>query len=151
MADDRILTLTHVFKAPRSLVFRQWTDPGDMAAWFAPEGYDVVDCEADARPDGRWFVRYRSRDGDVIEEHGVFLTVSPPDLLEFTLQHRFAKGQTGPQTRIRVQFTERAGQTHIAFQQSGFTSHAMLEGNRDGWGTCFDKLDRHLAEKETRA
>lgn len=150
MADaDRTLTLTHVFKAPRSLVFRQWTAPGDLAAWFAPENYDVIACEADARPDGRWFVRYQSRDGDVIEERGVFLAVSPPELLEFTLQHHFSKGRVGPQTRVRVVFVEKGGQTHIAFEQSGFTSPAMLEGNREGWASCFDKLDRHLVDQET--
>ena len=140
------LTMTRDFDAPRELVFRQWMRAEDLAAWFAPETFEVTACALDARPGGAWRVTYRGRDGRVIEESGAFLTVKAPELLEMTLTQRFDDGSTGPDTRLRVEFIERSSRaTRMVFRQTGFTSAAMRDGNENGWHTCFDKLDRHLA------
>ena len=91
-------------------------------------------------------IAYRGQDGRVIEESGAFLTVQAPELLEMTLTQRFDDGSTGPDTRLRVDFIERGSRaTRMVFRQTGFTSAAMRDGNENGWRTCFDKLDRHLA------
>ncbi|MGB9045582.1 MAG: SRPBCC domain-containing protein [Pseudolabrys sp.] len=33
------VTLTRVFDAPRTLVWKAWTDPKMMARWFGPRGF----------------------------------------------------------------------------------------------------------------
>ena len=38
---DREVLITRVFDAPRAQVFRAWTDPGEVAAWYGPEHYDT--------------------------------------------------------------------------------------------------------------
>ena len=35
-ADQEVL-ITRIFDAPRELVFRAWTDPDEVAAWYGPE------------------------------------------------------------------------------------------------------------------
>ena len=34
--DDAEVRITRVFDASRERVFRAWTDPDDVAAWFSP-------------------------------------------------------------------------------------------------------------------
>src|SRR4249919_2068677 len=38
---DRDLVLERQFDAPRDRVYRAFTDPEEMAAWFGPVGYSV--------------------------------------------------------------------------------------------------------------
>ena len=141
---DVDFTLTEEFRAPRPLVFRQWTDADCIAAWFAPETFEVVACEVDVRPGGAWMVRYQTPGGDPIEEQGTYVTIDAPALLEFTLQHRWATGALGPELRCTVRFTDTAAGTRVDFTQTGITSAGMRDGMRDGWIGCFAKLTRHL-------
>jgi uncharacterized protein YndB with AHSA1/START domain len=46
------LILTRIFGAPRSLVFRAWTDPHHMARWWGPRGFTNPVCELEVRPGG---------------------------------------------------------------------------------------------------
>jgi uncharacterized protein YndB with AHSA1/START domain len=143
LADSKI-SMQRVFDAPRALVFANWTNAEDVAAWFAPDGFTVLSCDVDATPGGRWQVTFRSNAGDVHEEFGEFIDVHGPDRLEFSLTQR-SNGKSGPKTTVTVEFTETAGRTYMAFQQSGYTSKAMRDGNAEGWAECFRKLEAHLA------
>ena len=37
----REVLITRIFDAPRERVFRAWTDPDEVAAWFGPEHFDT--------------------------------------------------------------------------------------------------------------
>lgn len=141
---DLDFTLTQEFRAPRALVFRHWTNAEDIAAWFAPDTFEVTGCEADARPGGAWMVRYQAPGGEPIEERGAYLTIDAPALLEFTLQHHWASGGTGPELRCSVRFSETTAGTRVEFTQAGITSADMRDGMREGWRGCFGKLAHHI-------
>lgn len=47
--EPRKLTLTRVFDAPPSFVFRAWTEPKHMAQWWGPHGFTNPVCEMDVR------------------------------------------------------------------------------------------------------
>lgn len=143
VADSKI-SIERVFDAPRALVFANWTNAEDVAAWFAPDGFTVLGCDVDARPGGRWQVTFRSDSGHVHEEFGEFIDVREPDRLEFSLTQR-SNGKSGPKTTVIVEFADKGGKTHMAFQQSGYTSKDMRDGNAEGWAECFRKLEAHLA------
>jgi uncharacterized protein YndB with AHSA1/START domain len=38
---ERQAVVTRVFHAPRERVFRAWTDPDEVAAWFGPDHMDA--------------------------------------------------------------------------------------------------------------
>ncbi len=38
---DREILITRIFDAPREHVFRAWTDPGEVAAWYGPEHFEA--------------------------------------------------------------------------------------------------------------
>ena len=42
-----MLRITRVFDAPRSLVFRMWTDRDHLSRWLAPIGFTVIHAEGD--------------------------------------------------------------------------------------------------------
>ena len=46
------VTLTRIFDAPRSLVWKAWTDPKMMAQWFGPRCFTNPVCELDVRVGG---------------------------------------------------------------------------------------------------
>jgi uncharacterized protein YndB with AHSA1/START domain len=46
--------MTHVFNAPRRLVFDAWTRPELVARWFGPRGWTMPVGEIDLRLSGRY-------------------------------------------------------------------------------------------------
>jgi uncharacterized protein YndB with AHSA1/START domain len=139
------IELTREFAAPRELVFRNWTDAGKMQGWFAPDGHTVTEAEADARPGGHWRIAFASAAGELHVESGEFLEIEAPHRLVLTLTQSDAAGREGQKTRITVTLTEAEGRTRMHFVQTGYTSAAARDGNREGWSECFAKLERQLA------
>src|SRR5439155_12002397 len=80
---ERELTLTRVFDAPRSTVFKLWTDPKHMARWWGPHGFTNPRCELDARPGGKIHIDMRAPDGTVYPMTGTFREVVEPERLVF--------------------------------------------------------------------
>jgi uncharacterized protein YndB with AHSA1/START domain len=57
-ASDQEVLITRIFDAPREQVFKAWTDPDEVAAWYGPEHMDVPreNVRIDPRVGGRWEV-----------------------------------------------------------------------------------------------
>src|SRR5947207_15279531 len=55
-ATDQEVLITRVFEAPRERVFRAWTDPDEVAAWYGPEHMEAPRerIRIDLRVGGRW-------------------------------------------------------------------------------------------------
>lgn len=146
------LHIERVFDAPRALVFAQWILAEHLGAWFAPAGFDVVDCRVDARPGNAWRVVYRSAAGARWTEHGTFLEVIAPERLRFTLVNENERGEVTLRSEVEITFREQDGRTIMAFSQTGFASDGQRDVIRAGWSACLAKLDQQLAsERELRA
>jgi len=54
-ADQQVL-ITRIFEATRERVFRAWTDPDEVAAWYGPADFDAPRerINIDLRVGGRW-------------------------------------------------------------------------------------------------
>ncbi|AVT31179.1 MULTISPECIES: SRPBCC domain-containing protein [unclassified Plantactinospora] len=148
-AETPRIPIVRVFDAPRDLVFRTWTRPEEVGTWFAPPGFQVTRCELDARPGGRWQVEFRSPEGATHREYGEFREVVPPERLVFTLIQSDDAGNTGAETVVTVLLADHDGKTEMTFEQTGFESVAVRDGNAEGWRGCFDKLDAHLVDVST--
>jgi uncharacterized protein YndB with AHSA1/START domain len=131
------------YDASRELVFRTWTDADKVRTWFAPDGFDVTECEVSARPGGKWRVSFRSDDGVEFEEFGEFLEVVEPERLVFTLRH--VEAAVTLETTITVSFAVAGSGTRMTFTQSGFDSAARRDDHREGWSECFKKLEASLS------
>ena len=141
--------LTRVFDAPRSLVFKAWTDPAQMAQWWGPQGFTNPMCRLDARPGGSIRIDMRGPDGRVYPMSGTFQKILAPAKLVFTAVAEDAGGQPILESLTTVTFTEAGGQTTVTVQASaiGFTSDApgMLAGMHAGWSQSLERLAVSLA------
>jgi ketosteroid isomerase-like protein/uncharacterized protein YndB with AHSA1/START domain len=143
MSPEETLEIVRSFRARPARVFRQWVQPDNLAAWFAPDGHTVQHVALELRAGGAWEVAYRSDAGVSYLESGVFVEVLEPERLVFTLSLN-----GGPQTRVTVTFTATEAGTEMIFRQTGLQDRLLREAQRLGWLTCFRKLEDHMSDEE---
>ena len=78
------LLLSRIYGAPRSLVFKAWTDSNQMARWWGPRGFSNPVCELDVRPGGLIRIDMRGPNGSIYPMKGVFHEIVEPERLVFT-------------------------------------------------------------------
>lgn len=113
---DREIVLSRVIAAPRSVVFKAWTDPAHLPNWFGPAGFTVETQEIDIRVGGRWRFVFTAPDGTRYTNRMVFLKVEAPRLLE--MDHGSDKNDDPARFRVTVTFDEQSdGKTVITLRQ----------------------------------
>ena len=148
--DERELVITRVFDAPRTLVFRMWTDPAHARNWWGPRDYPATHLTMDVRPGGAWRNCLTSTEtGKELWQHGVFREVVPPERLVFTFVWE-EEGERGIETLVTVTFAAEGDKTRMIFRHAPFQSLAERDGHGYGWNSTFDRLADHLAEQSKR-
>ena len=56
---ERVLVIKRVFNAPRTLVFKAWTDPKQLVQWWGPKDFTNPVCEVDVRSGGTMSIHMR--------------------------------------------------------------------------------------------
>src|SRR5690349_19807259 len=111
------LTMTRVFDAPRELVFRAWTDPEQVAQWFAPRGFTVPRAVLDVRVGGTWQIDMQAPDGSAYPNKGTYLEIVPPEKIVYSDvvdDNEQAWGDTPPpSSTVTVLFEEEDGKTRL--------------------------------------
>ncbi len=143
---DRELVITRVFDAPRSLVFKAWTEPERIKQWWGPRGFTTLSCEIDRRPGGAWRVRSQSPEGREYVAQGVFREIVEPERIVFTYAWVEAEGKPGHETLVKVTFVEQSGKTLLTFRQGVFESITSRDEHEEGWSSAFDLLVEYLAK-----
>jgi len=78
------LHLHRILKAPRSAVWRSWTDPTHLVHWFAPKPVVTRVITLDPRPGGAFHVVMAMDGQDFPSAPGCFLQVVPEERLTWT-------------------------------------------------------------------
>ena len=91
----RTLVLSRVFDAPRSILFKAWTTPEQIAAWWGPMGYVTIHCEMDIRQGGSFRVWMRSPEGFDYWKVGTYREIVSPERIVFTFAWADATGMPG--------------------------------------------------------
>lgn len=76
---EPVITMRRVVNASRSLVWDCFTKPEHLRRWKGPPGVEMVVCEVDVRPGGKWRALYRRPNGDEFGFHGEFREVLAPE------------------------------------------------------------------------
>jgi uncharacterized protein YndB with AHSA1/START domain len=145
---DRILTITRTFNAPRELVFNSWIEREHIKRWWGPEGFEMTSCEMDVRPGGQWRYCIRSPEGRDYWRSGEYREVVPPERLVFTHVTDDPFGEIGHTTLVEIILTEVGSRTLMFFRQGEFDTIASCESHRGGWGSCFDRFESYLEQKQ---
>jgi uncharacterized protein YndB with AHSA1/START domain len=151
--NERTLTLTRVFDAPRSLVFRMWTDSKHLARWWGPRGFTNPVCKADARAGGAIRIDMTGPDGAVYPMIGTFHEVVVHERLVFTAVAEDTQGNPLLRARTVVTFEAQGRRTKVTVQAHAVgiapVAPQMLAGMEAGWTQSLDKLAEILASADT--
>jgi uncharacterized protein YndB with AHSA1/START domain len=134
---DREFTITRVYEAPRELVWRAWTDPEHMAAWFGPRGITTPrsTITVDLRPGGAFeFTMVSDDEGTEYPSGGTFVEVQAPERLVWR--------DRDIDLLVTVTFSDLGDRTEMTCHVVGETGGAQAY---DGWSTMFDKLGELVA------
>jgi uncharacterized protein YndB with AHSA1/START domain len=80
---DREITATRVFRAPRALVWRMWTEREHIARWYGPRGFTLTTRVMDVRPGGRWAFVMHGPDGRDYENEIVYVELVEPERIVY--------------------------------------------------------------------
>jgi uncharacterized protein YndB with AHSA1/START domain len=135
------VVITRVFDAPRDAVFRAWTDPDEVAAWFGPEHFDTPRerIRIDLRVGGRYELTMVRRDGggEFAIGYEILELVAP----ELIVLRSDPMAEVGMHEAIvtRVELHDLGGRTRMVLTDGPYTDSGPAEA---GWSQAFDKLAR---------
>lgn len=153
--------ISRTFNAPRSLVWKAWTEEHRMAKWFGPKGTTCTYVKFDLTPGGMSHYKMITADGNTMWGKAVYREIQPLDKLVWvtsfsdehggTTSHPMAP--TWPKEMLTtVTFTEHQGQTTVTIRWEAInatpeehktfdTNHANMNG---GWTGTFAQLEEYL-------
>jgi len=138
-ADHEVL-ITRIFEAPRERVFRAWTDPDEVAAWYGPESFDTPRerVRIDLRVGGRYELTMVQRDSGAEFAIGYdIVEFVAPELIVLRSDPMPEMGMHEP-TITRVEFHDHGDKTRTTLSDGPYPAggaHAEA-----GWNSAFDKL-----------
>jgi uncharacterized protein YndB with AHSA1/START domain len=144
------LVISRMFDAPRQLVYRAFTDPDHLAAWWGPIGNSLPrdHIEFDVRPGGyqRW-IEVSASEPDLRVHIYVDLTsVADGELLEGVMHvtGQLQEGIEPYETRFRFEFHDEVdGRTRLEIRQ--WLPEQYVYPSEGGWREALTKLDAALA------
>jgi uncharacterized protein YndB with AHSA1/START domain len=133
--------ITREFDAPPEVVFRAWTVPSELAAWYGPAQFDTPEdkIHIDLRVGGRYELTMVRRDtGEEMPAGYEILELAPPSLLVLRADPMPEHGMPEPViTRVELHDLG-GGRTRMelidGLYPEGF-GHAEM-----GWNSSFDRL-----------
>ena len=159
-AAEAEFVLKRVFDAPRSLVFKAWTDPKHVAQWWGPHGFTNPVCEMDVRPGGAWRIVMVGPDGAKHPAKGVYREVVEPERLVMTIDHSElpeewhdlvnpnrdrGKGKPALEVLSNVTFEEHNGRTtltiRLRFESAAIRDSFLKLGMEQGWSQSLERLE----------
>lgn len=143
--EERVLLMTRTFDAPRSLVFKVWTQPEHLARWWGPRDFTLISYKADVRPGGSFRFGVRSPEGTDHWAHGIYREVTEPERLAFTTAWEYPDGKPKHETLVTLTFAERDGKTKLTLRQAVFESVTARDLHRGGWSSTMELLAEYLA------
>jgi uncharacterized protein YndB with AHSA1/START domain len=141
---DRQLTITRVLNAPRSLVFKVWTQPEHFSRWLGPKDFTTIGCQMNVQVGGMYRACIRSPEGTDHWMQGVYREVIEPERLVFTFAWEDENSQPKHETLVTVTFEEQDNKTLMTFHQAIFESTESRNSHHSGWSECFDRLTTYL-------
>jgi uncharacterized protein YndB with AHSA1/START domain len=160
---ERELVITHVFDAPRELVWKAFTESNRLAHWWGPKGFTMLVRRLDFRPGGIFHYSMRSPDGQILWGRFVYRDILAPERMVFVNSFSDEEGAitrapfspTWPlEIMNTVTFAEHDGKTTVtlrggpinATDEERETFWNGQESMRQGFAGTFDQLAAYLAE-----
>jgi uncharacterized protein YndB with AHSA1/START domain len=138
---EQEVLITRIFEAPRERVFRAWTDPDQVAAWYGPEHFATPRerIRIDLRVGGRYELTMVQRDGGAEFAIGYeILELVVPELIVLRSDPMPEVGMHEP-TVLRVEFYDHGAKTRMTLTDSPYPPAGRGHAEA-GYNAAFDKL-----------
>jgi uncharacterized protein YndB with AHSA1/START domain len=148
MPSPRELVMTRDFAAPPELVFDAHVVPALIRRWYGPPGWELLVCQIDLRPGGKWRFVGRQPGGREIGQFGEMREVERPNRIvqtenwedwnpgEVLVTMAFDRPSRAPATRLTVT---------TLFPTQEVRDMLVKSGMSDGAEESYGKLDTLLA------
>lgn len=137
------LRLRRLFRARRERVFRAWTDPAALQAWWAPPGVRCLAASVDLRPGGQYRIRMAPIAGGAdFAVGGRFIEVQEPERLVYTW--RWEADPEFPETVVTVEFVARNDATELILTHDRLPSAESVGQHVAGWTGCLESFAAYL-------
>lgn len=142
------LSFTRTLAVPRQLVWECWTEPKHIPHFFVPKPNKVTAVDIDLRVGGRFNTQF-DVEGNVMDNHGVYLEIIPGQKLVFT--DTYTEGwKPAPEpfmtAILLLADTADGGTSYTAIARhrnpDSRKMHADM-GFFDGWGTVVTQLEAY--------
>ncbi|WP_433302256.1 SRPBCC family protein [Actinoplanes sp. CA-030573] len=140
----REIDIVRICDAPREVVWRAWTDPDQLAAWWGPAGMHTPRdrVEMDVRPGGVFrVVMVQEKTGAEFPSDMRYTKVDEPSLLEFEWDGQ--RGLGGG--KVTVTFRDLGdGRTEMLDHFAGYLTDQIQSFMEQGAGEQYAKLNSFL-------
>ncbi|MFD8235629.1 SRPBCC domain-containing protein [Streptomyces sp. NPDC059696] len=128
-------------------VFRELTDPVELARWWGPDGFSTPSAEIDLRPGGAYRIAMQPPEGELFHLVGEYIDVDPPAGLAYT----FRWEDPDPEDRETVVTLSLVGtgvrRSRLILDQGDFVTERRLALHEEGWAQSLGKLGEMLASR----
>jgi uncharacterized protein YndB with AHSA1/START domain/acetyl esterase/lipase len=153
------MSLTRVFDAPVSEVWKYWTESEKVRKWWGPRGFTSPVAKMDVREGSTSFVCMRpppEYGGPDMCNTWEYKKIVPEREIEFVMTFSNMAGKKlDPRTlglpvgmpqevRHLITFRDIGGKTEITVREFGYTTEQVVEISRVGLGQCLDKMNESL-------
>lgn len=143
------LCFERVVAPPPGFLWRGWTDPGLLPAWFCPKPWRVSSCDLDLRPGGAFRTVMEGPEGATFPMTGCYLEIVPERRLVWTVlmgpgYRPMAGDGQGPLMTACITFDPVDGGTRyraicLHRSEEDRKAHESM-GFQEGWGQALDQL-----------
>jgi len=140
------LTLKKRIKAAPAKVYRAWTDPKQLVAWWGPGNCEYLATEIDLRVGGQFRVAFRTDiDGKPVETHevgGTYREIVPDQKLVFSWNWITTPERV---SQVTVTLKPDGDGTILTLFHEQLFDEASKTGHTRGWTASLNKLEALFA------
>jgi uncharacterized protein YndB with AHSA1/START domain len=146
-SEPQDLVISRIVRAPRALLWRAWTEPALLEAWWCPKPWTTRVLAMDLRPGGAFHTLMQGPDEGSSDNPGCYLEIVPQTRIVFTslLTAGWRPALPWlPFTAVIEMADAGADTRYVATvmhpDEATRNRHAAM-GFFDGWNTCIDQLE----------
>jgi uncharacterized protein YndB with AHSA1/START domain len=126
--DKDDLIISHLFDAPREIVFMAWTDPEQLPLWYSPKGCEIEFKRIELTTGGQFHYCLRHPNNVTTWFKGVYMLIDAPSRIVYY------------SALSNATFSAVDEQTMLVLHQTILESEARTNGAFDEWINRFDQL-----------
>lgn len=146
--EERVITMSRTFDAPRDLVWKVCTDPELVPQWWGPRNVSTVVDKMEVKVGGVWRYIQKDAEGNEYAFNGIYKEIEPPERLTYTFEFEPMAGHVALETILFEELP--GGQTKITARTTYNTIEdlegTLQAGMESGAVETWDRLEELLTQ-----